>query len=776
MTKEEINTITITRNEVASTCTVAIHLAGIVQGVGFRPFVYRTARQFSIHGFVRNDKDGIFIEASGNENDIERFYEHILHDVPQQTKIVSHSIQKIKPQHYFDFQIIESEQKQTTNQLFITPDFAMCERCKAEMHNENNRRYHYPFITCTNCGPRYSILNSLPFDRANTSMQAFHQCDECLNEYNDSKDIRFYSQTNSCKKCGVQLQLFDRDKKEISGDSEKLISLVVGQLQAGKIIAVKGIGGFLLLCDAANQQSIKTLRTRKHRPAKPFAVMYPSMQQIEHDFFINTIEKEALQSVAATIVLLQIKNNTSIALNEVAPKLNRAGIFLPYAPLLELVLSQFGRPVIATSANISGESIVYENQKALQDLAQLADFILLHNRAITMPQDDSVIQFSSRTKTKIILRNGRGFSPVHFLNYPTTQTLFASGALLKSSFALAHNGSIYVSQYLGNTNEYNTQQTYESIAGFFLNITKAQPEIYVCDKHPEYFSTQFSQQQSLQYNTELRSVQHHKAHFAAVLAENNLTESETKILGVVWDGTGLGDDGRIWGGEFFSYQNKNIERLSHIEYTINILGDKMAQEPRLSALALCRGIDEANKLLKNYFTHLEWNYYQKAVHHSTYIIHHSSAGRLFDAVAALLGLCDKQSYEGEAALLLENIATNYWNEHQDFDDIYDVIVYEQTITIQTMLVQIVDDLNRHENKGKIALKFHCTLVRMIAETAIKNGFKKIAFSGGVFQNALLVDLIKIILNNEYELFFHQKLSPNDENISFGQIIAVLNNF
>ncbi|MDR0792408.1 MAG: Sua5/YciO/YrdC/YwlC family protein, partial [Chitinophagaceae bacterium] len=366
-------------------CTAVIRITGIVQGVGFRPFVYRTAQQWEITGFVRNDKDGVFIEASGKEANVEKFYNYIISHKPQQAKIVLHSFEKIPDEKFSSFQIVESEQKQSVQQLFITPDFAMCPRCKAELHDEKNRRFHYPFITCTDCGTRYSILKNLPFDRENTSMQAFRQCDECMREYNDANDIRFYSQTNSCKNCGIKIQLFDKEKNEIIGDSEKLISKIVTEISEGKIVAVKGIGGFLLLCDATNAAAIKILRKRKHRPTKPFAVMYPNLEQIKNDFFVNDFEKEMLQSTAAPIVLLQRKKNSPLWINEneVAPKLNRVGVFLPYAPLLELIVSAFAKPVIATSANISGDSIIYQNEKALNDLPALADFILLHNREIT---------------------------------------------------------------------------------------------------------------------------------------------------------------------------------------------------------------------------------------------------------------------------------------------------------------------------------------------------------------------------------------------------------
>ncbi|PUZ30013.1 Hydrogenase maturation protein, carbamoyltransferase HypF [Chitinophaga costaii] len=800
-------TITRSKQEAPLISTVAIHLTGIVQGVGFRPFVYKVAQAMGLTGFVRNDNSGVWIEINGSDAQVAQFYHHLLQQAPPQARIQTHTIRQKTFTAYTAFEIIASSQDTAAGQPAIAPDFALCARCKAAMHDRSNRRYHYPFITCTDCGPRYSLLQSLPFDRANTAMHSFPPCPQCQAEYKDAGDVRFYAQTNSCPVCGITLQLYDQQQQVISSDTAAIIPLVTGALQAGKIIAVKGIGGFLLLCDAANQQSIQTLRQKKHRPTKPFAVMYPSIQQVVQEYEISPKEQDALQSAAAPIVLLRRKNTaSSLAWQEVAPALQRVGVMLPYAPLLELILTSFDAPVVATSANISGDSLIYDNEKALQELPALADLLLLHNRDIWMPQDDSVIQFSTITQTRIILRSGRGLSPVHFPDYATQPTVFATGALLKSSVAVAHQGGIYVSQYLGNTDEYDTQQTYQAVASKILHLLQAKPGSYVHDHHPAYFSTGYAKQQAMTYQASLHSVQHHQAHFAAVLAENNLLDSQEKILGVIWDGSGLGDDGQIWGGEFFTYHHHHIERTAHLAYTPNPWGDKMAKEPRLSALASCKGLLADS--LQQQFTAQEWTYYQKTLHHTqTYTpthtptsIHHSSMGRLFDAVAALLGLATRQTYEGEAALQLEQAATAYWQQHPFFQEYYPIHIHPQnnTISVAPMLVQIIKDLQSPVGKGKIALKFHLTLLNMIQTIAQKAGTSHIALSGGVFQNGLLIDLLKTFINNNnnntnnnnnytnnnnnyyytnnnnnntsYHLYLHQKLPPNDENISFGQLI------
>lgn len=768
-----VETISFSPAPTVRTCA-AIHISGIVQGVGFRPFVYRAALQFGITGFVQNDGKSVYIEAAGTKDKIQQFYNYLLSDAPPLAKMITRSAQEIQSgKDYDSFRIIESDCHYTGGNLFITPDFALCSRCRSELHNKSNRRYHYPFITCTDCGPRYSVVHALPFDRERTAMQLFRLCAHCEEEYKDAHNTRFHAQTNSCKDCGVQLQLFNSAGQEIQCSYEQVIAFVVEALLSGKIVAVKGIGGFLLLCDAASEKAVGDLRRRKHRPSKPFAVMYPVLEQIQEAYLVTTEERNALVSAEAPIVLLQRKiNDTGIAHAVIAPHLNRVGVFLPYAPLLELILNAWGKPLVATSANVSGNSIIYRNERALKELLPMADYLLLHNRDITMPQDDSVLQFSSETNTKIILRTGRGLAPVQFFNIPFEKTAFASGSLLKSSFALAQAENVYVSQYLGNTDDFDAQQNYRIVAERFLDLMHAKPQTLVCDWHPDYFSTQYAREQSLLNDVPLLQAQHHKAHFTAVLAENDLLQSNEKILGVIWDGTGLGDDGHIWGSEFFVYQNKAIERIGHFCYQPVLPGDKMAKEPRLSALSYCLNMEAATDLLKNKFSETEWQYYPKYMHHSTNTLH-SSAGRLFDAAASLLGLCDRQSYEGEAALLLEVAAGNYFIKDKLFDETYFVEWEDMVIDVREILRQIVDEIRNEKDKEKIALKFHFTLVKIIAAVAVKSNNRYIAFSGGVFQNTLLVDLLKLKLGEQYQLFFHQKLSPNDENISLGQLALMV---
>lgn len=748
--------------------TYNIHINGIVQGVGFRPYVYRTAIYFGLKGFVRNDSNGVFIKASGERNILKEFYLFLLHNAPKEANIVFHTVNESVYTIFDSFSIKKSESdNRHLTPPFITPDFAMCDKCKAELHDPSNRRFAYPFITCTDCGPRYSILQSLPFDRENTSMTHFKLCKTCNDEFLLSADRRFYSQTNSCKECGIKTILCDNSGRIISDQDAIILNKVSEFVNKGSIVAVKGIGGFLLICDATNREAVLKLRERKCRPTKPFAVIYPQIESIERDYFVNRYERELLTGEAAPIVLLQQKkNDCGIASDVIAPHLNKIGVFLPYAPLLELILSELKKPIVATSGNISGSSLIYTNESALEQLTTIADYILVHNRDITMPQDDSVIQISNETKTKIILRTGRGLSPVYFSIDDTPLDAIGYGALLKSSICLASSNQIYVSQYLGDTNDFDSQENYKEIAGRLCHILRKNPSILSCDAHPNYYSTRFSEQESVERQLPLIKIQHHKAHFFAILGEYRLLHE--KVLGVIWDGTGLGEDGNIWGGEFFVYENYNIRRQVHFEYVTNILGDKMPKEPRLAALSFFD--DVPNTIIPTLFNFREWSLLNNIL--SREKLKTSSVGRLFDAVAALLQLSKVQSYEGEAAMFLEKIAADYRKKHNSYYGVYNFRIIDAALSIKQMLSDMIADVENNEDLGKIGLKFHFTLVSIIAKVALTCGISKIAFSGGVFQNALLVDLIKLKMSNDYELYFHQKISPNDENISFGQIVAL----
>jgi hydrogenase maturation protein HypF len=528
------------------------------------------------------------------------------------------------------------------------------------------------------------------------------------------------------------------------------------------------------------------MRTRKQRPTKPFAVMYPDIVRLRDDLEAGAVAIQQLESPAAPIVLLRVKGQTTppLDLAGIAPGLHQIGAMLPNAPLFEVLLSNFGRPIVATSCNISHAPLLYEDEQAWPELSQLADCLLTHNRGIVMPQDDSVVslrQQSDGISQPVVLRRARGLAPAFIqqgLSVPE-QTILALGAELKSTFTLTHLGNVNISQYLGDLSDFDTQERYHLALRHLKGLFKAQPTAVIGDLHPGYYTTQLGQDLARQWQAPWIQVQHHEAHFAAVLAENDLFSSETPVLGVIWDGTGLGTDGQIWGGEFFLYTSKPpsaqtglFNRCAQMAYFPVLLGDKMAREPRLSALSACRDLPDADAFLKQKFTDVEWDLYKKVVGRNDQI-QTSSAGRLFDAVAALLGLADQVSYEGEAGLLLEDLARSYCDRHGfDFEGAYsvgiDAAAAPVVLRTEDLLKQIIRDLQSGEDKAYIAAKFHGALVDSIGRMAGQLHVKNIAFSGGVFQNALLLDMIPSRLGPDYHLYFHRQLSPNDENISFGQ--------
>lgn len=742
--------------------------------------VYQLAKQMRLNGYVKNGSDGVHVFFNASDEDANVFFKKIKQEAPQQSKIISSELDKTTDEPFADFKIVVEDDDSCTKKVLLSPDVAMCVSCKSELYDVSNRRYRYPFITCTQCGPRYSIINSLPYERYGTAMQKFTQCKSCTEEYNTVTDRRFFSQTNSCDDCGIKLSINENNLFVLTSKTEEVLSAIKNFLQQGKIIAVKGIGGYLLLCDANNKEAIKQLRKRKHRPSKPFAVLYPGIESVQNDFEVNNQEKNLLESAEAPIVLLYPKQTVlnNLAVKNIAPGLNRLGIMLPYSPLLYLIANDFGKPLIATSANISGSPIIYKDEDALAYLFEIADYVISYNRDIVIPQDDSVMQVSKYSHQQIILRRSRGYAP-SFLNYSPQKkdVALSTGAFLKSSFTLAVNGNVFVSQFLGSGESYESQQMYKDTLEHWLKLYDVKPDIILTDKHPNYFSHQYAIELAEKYETDLKSVQHHEAHFAAVLAENNLLHSTESVLGIIWDGTGLGNDGNIWGGDFFKYENNEMLRCYHFDYFPSIAGDKLSLEPRIAALCATSDSWPKSDKLKEKFTDAEWNTYQALINTTT--LFSSSAGRLFDAVASLLDICDKQTYEGEAAMYLQSLAEEYVNENACLPDRQGFVMDESyfkegshyyRIPTASLMQGIIMDIKKGKQRNYIAAKFHYSLVCLVDIVAKNIGVEKICFSGGVFQNALLVDWIQHEYKNKYNLYFHNNLSSNDENISFGQMV------
>tara|TARA_R110000868_G_scaffold411690_2_gene707539 strand:- start:6983 stop:9244 length:2262 start_codon:yes stop_codon:yes gene_type:complete len=742
--------------------TFEITISGQVQGVGFRPFVYGLAKQFQLSGSVCNNQNGVLIHINAPEEKANDFLVQLLENAPSISVIQSHSISEIPFQEFDDFKIIPSEAKNQIN-IPLTPDFAICESCKTDIRNSNNRRQGYAFTTCTSCGPRYAVTTKFPFERSSTTVSAFKMCAGCQTEYTNPDNRRFHSQTNSCADCGIQLKLQDYDGRQFDGDQKKLIKKASYFIRNGSILALKNTNGYLLCCDANNKSAIKRLREKKQRPSKPFALLYPSLEKIKKDFNLSAVEENALTSSVAPIVILNPKESIhDLEQENIAPGLNQLGVMLPSSALLALLMDELGSPIIATSGNIHGSPIISGEEDAIQKLTKVADYFLHHNLKISFPQDDSVVRFSG--EHQIILRRSRGLAPNYMgLSNSSDEKILAMGAHLKSTFTFVPNSHTYISPYFGNLDSYAVSERFQDSIGKFEKLFQTEPEVILIDAHSQYQSSILGRELAEKWNAECIPIQHHTAHFASVLGEHNLFGSKEKILGVVWDGTGLGEDGMIWGGEFFSYQNHAVERLSHFEYYDWLAADKMAKEPRLSLLSLLP--DGEKERAKNKFSDTEWKVYSKMLENNP--LKTSSVGRLFDAVASLLGIIDITSYEGEAAMLLENEARMYIG-----NDCLNFLagVAFQNIPTKTIIQNIHQAMVNGFSIPQIAKSFIHTLALVIFKIAKQNNFSHIACSGGVFQNSVLIQkLIKLAENSKTNLKFNRILPSNDENISFGQL-------
>lgn len=744
--------------------TYQIIIKGQVQGVGFRPFVYMLAQEFNIKGNVFNNEKGVIINVTESELTVFNFYHKLIKNPPPVSKITHHQINQIEFNLYLDFKIIPSTKKNKLN-LTLTPDFAICKNCASEIIDANNRRYLYPFTTCVNCGPRWSITNLFPFERCNTNIDKFSMCKTCLDEYTNPANHRFHSQTNSCSECGITLQLTDSNQKNINFEYNTLFEKIASLLSKGKIIAIKNTSGYLLCCDARNEKSIQQLRNRKKRPSKPFAVLYPTLEFLKKDISLSAKEIIALQSTQRPIVIVSSKNyRGKIALNYVAPQLKQLGVMLPYSGILQLLAHKITFPIVATSGNIHGSPIISDEKTAVTLLSKVADYFLHHNLEITNPQDDSVVKYSSKFEQEVFFRRSRGYAPNYFnFQKPNNQKVLATGSHLKSSVAFTPNENVYISQYLGNLDNFEVTERYAKTISYFIKLFEEKPTVLLTDSHPQYQSNLLAHELGNNLKIPIIEIQHHKAHFASVLGEHQLLNTDHKILGVIWDGTGYGDDKNIWGSEFFSYEKGNMKRVSHLTYYNWLAGDKMAKEPRLSLLSLAS--KQMTPIIKNKFSEEEWTIYQTILKNNT--LKTSSMGRLFDALASLLNLVSNNTYEGEAAIVLENQLKDYQLVNCKN---YHPIVENGIISPQLILQKCYQEYLNGVEIPQIISNFLYTLSAIILEVANQQKIKHIALSGGVFQNTTLVDMLIELAENKYYLYFNKQLPPNDENIAFGQLM------
>jgi hydrogenase maturation protein HypF len=753
--------------------TYHLHIEGRVQGVGFRPFIYGLAKNLSLAGTVANTLQGVHIFVNADEEGIALLTKQIEQKAPAQSIITSFTCAEVEKRDFVGFQIVESATAGLTD-LLITPDFAICQSCKDELRDPNNRRYNYSYITCTVCGPRFSIEQSLPYDRHRTSMATFRMCANCKAEYENPIDNRFYSQTNSCPDCKVSQWVTSNKGHRQRLSEASIFQYLAQRIDEGAVIAMKGIGGFMLMCDAGNTDIVHQLRKKKQRPAKPFALMYPDEVAVQADFSPSSAEWNELTSPASPIVLLKPrKGNKNEMIESIAPGLDRLGVMLPYAPVFVQILDQLKRPLLATSGNLKGSPIIHSNELAISLLSGFVDHFLLHNRKIQIPQDDSVVMFSQKKHQKITIRRSRGYAPAlvqKAIDIQFAEKVLAMGALLKSTFAIWQNGRCHISQFLGDTTELEAQLSFEKTVRHFQQLLQFTPDVILLDKHPAYYSTLLGKEMAQKLDVPTYAVQHHEAHLWAVLGENDLLQAKRKVLGVVLDGTGMGNDGAIWGGEFFLFNEGTMKRQYHLGYIPHILGDKMAREPRLSALAVLHAATCQHYLDEQLFEAEELDFYSKVLDHSS--LKTSSIGRVFDAVASILGLCHFNTYEGEAAMYLERHAQTFCEKQKSFPAPFDFEILEDgAINLLPAINAIIEGQQKGKDVGLIAARFHSTVAALIGAVARREDVDEIAFGGGVMQNGLLVDMIIEGLDGKYKLHFHRQLSPNDECISYGQLVA-----
>ncbi|MDR3272283.1 MAG: carbamoyltransferase HypF, partial [Flavobacteriaceae bacterium] len=744
--------------------TFHIHISGCVQGVGFRPFVFNLAQRFGLKGGVSNDEKGVVIVAQGSR--IVEFLSRLEVEKPKSSQIFSIKTFEHETSEIFETFSIKPTPENITVDIPLTPDFATCPDCEKELFDPKNRRYFYPFTTCTQCGPRYAIAEKFPFERENTSISEFKMCPNCLHEYQTSEDIRFHSQTNTCPDCGIKLKFTDNSGRILEKDNKLIFNTLSEKLNDGKIIAVKNTSGYLLLCDATNSEAVAELRKRKNRPTKPFAVLFPSLEMMRNYLFVEDFHEKEFLSPEAPICIIKVKNSGDLARHEIAPNMDTIGAMYPYTGMLKLIAKTFGKPLIATSGNFHGSPICSSETESVNLLKNIADFYIHHNLKIVHAQDDSIIAFSPKFHRKIILRRARGYAPNFFFadelqkKNAEKKKILALGADLKNTFTTVPNNHCYISEYIGDLAKYDTFLRHEKTIKSYQKKFNFTPDIILADKHPLYTPTPSEGANS--------KIQHHLAHFSAVLGEHRLWESVEPVLGVVWDGVGFFSEKEIWGGEFFVYENKTLQHVAQLEPFVWILGDKMSKKPKISALSISRN----HEFFRKFFNANEWEIYTKLIDRQE--VKTSSMGRLFDAVGVVLGCSETISFEGEAAMFVEKLANSVC-ENNDFRfvDYLKNEKFDKEIPTEKLFKIILKEAD-NQGVGVIALNFHYTLIKCIEKISHSLKIKNIAFSGGVWQNSVLVDLAVRFLQPNFKLFFHENLSPNDENISFGQLNYFLN--
>lgn len=757
----------------------AYRLRGVVQGVGFRPHVARVASDFPITGFVGNDDESVFIEAQGSPQDLEDFISKLLATLPPLAQVLKYASQEIPDiEGEYDFQIVQSRRRPGVRSL-IPPDTATCLDCQTDMADPDNRRYHYPFTTCTNCGPRATIMMNLPYDRDTTTMQRFPMCPACHAEYTDPKNRRYHAQPISCYDCGPVLWVSDTASPNLrppAGKRAPLINEALSQarqrLCAGEILAVKGIGGFHLMCDARNEEAVARLRKRKNRGDKPFAVMVGDIETARTLAQLNQAQVKALTSPSRPIVIAPASSDYRLAAS-IAPGLNDIGVMLPYAPLhLELLSAECAQmALVATSGNLAGEPLCFTNEDAASRLAEIADAFVFHDRDIHLPMEDSV--FLGNSKTTIPSRRSRGYAPLPVaLPKKAEVPTLAVGGELKNTFCLASKDLAHISGHIGDMGTLASQEAFDRAVTQMLNFQCEQPEQIVCDLHPAYLTTAWASRFSAAKNIELVQVQHHVAHAYSLMAER---DCQSRALVVAVDGTGYGTDGTIWGGEILEIAGANWKRRAHLPSFSLVGGDRAIRYPWRVALGIAHdwNLDWIAEVISEEIGDRQGNtgeleLVKSQLNSGFGVVATTSCGRLFDAAAAILGICTSVSYEAQAAMQLECAATNW--------ALANPLPRPKTFKSFRDLFEILGEGEREI--GERAWFFHVGLAGLLAdktqELAAESGISTVGLTGGVALNRLFSTQFTHLLHKEgFKVLTHRTVPPNDGGLSLGQAWAAI---
>jgi len=747
-------------------------IRGVVQGVGFRPFVWRLATDLGLAGWVANAPAGVVLEVEGPARSLAEFLDRLPREKPARAILQGLEQAVLDPVGDESFEIRESHTGGPAATL-VLPDIATCAECLREIFDPRDRRFRYPFANCTHCGPRYTIIESLPYDRPRTTMRTFPMCDRCRTEYEDPRDRRFHAQPTACPRCGPRLELRDAGGRVIAEQHEALYR-VARSVAEGQIAAVKGVGGFHLVVDATNEAAVRRLRARKSREEKPFALLYPSVAAVRAGAEVSALEELLLTSPEAPIVLLKRRQGACarIVAPSVAPQNPYLGVMLPSNPLQHLLLAELDLPIVATSGNRSEEPIAIDNREAEERLSGVADVFLMHDRPIARPVDDSIVRVIADRAT--ILRRARGYAPLPIRLGRSIGPALAVGAHMKGAVAVSVGSDAIVSQHLGNLESAPSLERFHQTIRDLCDFPSLRPARVACDFHPDYPSTRFAEG----FGAEVVRVQHHHAHVLACMAENEL---DPPVLGVAWDGTGYGSDGTVWGGEFLRVTAGGFERVAHLRRFRLPGGEKAVVEPRRAALGILFeifGEDLPEDLAPvRAFTPGERASLVAMLCKGVHAPLTSSAGRLFDAVAALLDLHQRSSFEGQAAMALEHAIDGYetqerydggWEDCDGSENLRDPGDWEPIVR------GVIADLRRGAPAGRAAARFHNSLVEAIVSVALRTGEQRVALTGGCFQNRYLTERTVQRLREEgFRPYWHQRVPPNDGGIALGQLAALM---